>query len=159
MIVDLVIVVLLLISLIGGYKKGLVSSLLGLVGYLIGGVVGLVVAKELTRDWEGFTTTILALVVAIFLVAQIGQLIARSIGKGFRSLIGPLKIFDGALGALFGLGKALVAVYLLASLLLLTPWQAPANAISESQIFSEMSVRVPDSIDQIFNEIKSRLSS
>ena len=159
MIVDLIIVVLLLISLIGGYKKGLVSSLLGLVGYLIGGIVGLVVAKELTRDWEGFTTTILALVVAIFLGAQIGQLIARSIGKGFRSLIGPLKIFDGTLGALFGLGKALVAVYLLAFLLLLTPWQAPASAISESKIFSEMSARVPDSVDGIFDEIKSRLSS
>lgn len=159
MIVDLVIVVLLLVSLIGGYKKGLVPSLLGLAGYLIGGVAGLILAKELTRDWAGFTKTILTLVVAIFLGAQLGQLLARSVGKGFRSLMGPLKIIDGVLGALFGLGKALVAVYLLASLLLLTPWDLAQDALANSQIFNEMSARSPDFVDGIFNEIKSRLRS
>ena len=159
MIVDLLISIFCLVAIITGYKNGFIPSILALVGYLAGGLAGLYIAKELSSDWQGVPKTIGLFLIAIFLGAKIGEKLLRGIGKGFRSLIGPLKLFDGLLGAVLGALKAIVFVYFFYSVLLLTPWERLTDEISKSQMWNELSTRAPGALAEVFEEVKSRLDS
>jgi len=157
MIVDLICSAFLAMALISGFRTGFIPSVFSLIGYLGGGLAGLIVAKRLTEDWSGIPSTILFLVVAIFLGAQIGQWLARRIGRGFRSLIGPLKAIDGFLGAIFTLARALLAIYFLVSLISLTGWGQGLEVIADSRIVEEIDQRVPSALSQLFDELQNQL--
>lgn len=158
MIIDIFLIGFLLFALISGFKNGFIPAVLGLIGYLAGGVAGLLVAKRITDDWQGLLTTLIVLVISIFSSALIGQKVARAIGRGFRSLIGPLKVFDGLLGALFTVAKALIFIYFLVSIISISRWESALSIIDESRVIEEISLRVPDSVSKIFEEIKEQVS-
>ncbi|MBM3744095.1 MAG: CvpA family protein [Actinobacteria bacterium] len=157
MIVDLICSAFLAMALISGFRTGFIPSVFSLIGYFGGGLAGLIVAKRLTDDWNGIPSIILFLVVAIFLGAQIGQWLTRRIGRGFRTLIGPLKAIDGFLGAILTLARALLAIYFLVSLISLTGWGQGLEVIADSRIVDEINQRVPSALSQLFDELRNQL--
>jgi len=157
-IVDLILLAILSIAVVSGFKNGLIPSLFSLVGYLGGGIAGLLIAKQIASESRGFATTILLLIVTIFVGAQIGQRVAKGIGKGVRSFLGPLKIFDGLLGAIFTLIRALVVIYFLVSVISLAKWDMGLEAIEDSRIVKEITQRAPGSLSNLFVEVKDLVS-
>lgn len=157
MIIDLLLLALLFVALIRGFKTGFIPSVLALLGYLGGGIIGLLVAKEISGDWTGITSRIILFVAVIFVAAQVGQRLARTVGRGFRSLIGPLKIFDGLLGAFFASLKMLLVFYFLFSIISITEWKTGLSFLESSRVAHEVSIRVPESLTRVFTEIKGQI--
>ena len=158
MIVDLILLAILSIAFVSGFKNGLIPSFFSLVGYLGGGIAGLLIAKQIASESQGFATAILLLIVAIFVGAYIGQRVSKAIGKGVRSFLGPLKVFDGLLGAIFTLIRALVVIYFVVSVISLAKWDMGLEAIEDSRIVVEITQRAPGSLSNLFVEVKDLVS-
>jgi len=73
MIVDLVLACLVIFTIAQGFNRGLVPTLFAILGYLGGGILGLLLARELSEDWNGLIS-----VIGLYLFA-IGYSKARSL--------------------------------------------------------------------------------
>ncbi|WP_242908450.1 MarP family serine protease [Actinomadura terrae] len=87
-VLDLILLVLVVLFGVSGYRQGFIVSLLSFVGFVGGGVVGVLVAPpiaEATVD-GGAQQALLAIVIA-FLAATLGQLVASSLGAVLRNRV------------------------------------------------------------------------
>lgn len=109
---DLFLVAAVVVVGIGGYRQGLVVDALSLLGLILGGVVGLLVAPRLARAIvEGNAQGLVALGVGLVL-AILGQLVGTTVGTSLRQKITwkPARQVDSAVGAVVAsLGVLLVA--------------------------------------------------
>ena len=101
MILDLILTGLIIFAIAQGFNRGLLPTLFALIGYLGGGVIGLLAAKELSSDWSGVVSIVGFYLVAIFAGSQLGSWLMAKVGSGLRKrlLLGPLKFLDSVLGA------------------------------------------------------------
>jgi len=155
MLVDLVIIAIVLIFTVQGWRNGLIASLFGLVGYFGGGVGGLIVAKEITGQWEGAWSLIGTYLLLIFLGANLGQLIAKKIGTGFRNLLSPIKGIDALFGSALGLVKALVILYFAISLVNIAPDGQIVDQVKASQISQKIISQGPPT--EIIKELRKQI--
>lgn len=153
MIIDLLVIALFLILVARGFSSGFVPTLLGLIGYVGGGFVGLLVAKEVAADWEGFWSVAGLYLLAIILGAKLGQMIARSLGKGFRGIFGPFKFVDSLLGGVLGGAKAIVLIAVSLYFLSALPQEAIESEIRESQVNRYLKDRAPGFIEDAFESL------
>lgn len=156
MLVDLIIVVTLLFAAVIGYRNGLIRTLFKLIGFVLGGVLGIYFALKFSHNWSldikriGFV--ILAIVIGGFLCSALGGWLA----KGLRATIlrGPLALLDSIAGTLLELARAIVALYLIATVLLWSPWQPAQNQIADSQILSKIQPYLPALLTQANSWVK-----
>lgn len=153
MIIDILLFAFLIFSAVSGFRNGFIPSLLSLIGYFGGGVAGLFVAKEIAANWQSLPSVILLLIVAIFIGAQIGRMLAKGLGRGLRSLMGPLKVFDGLLGAIVTFARALLLIYFLVFVVSLTSWDMGTDAAEDSLIVAQINQRVPSSLAKLLDEV------
>jgi uncharacterized membrane protein required for colicin V production len=154
MIIDLVASALFLILVAKGFSAGLIPTLLGLVGYVSGGFAGLLIAKEVTEDWEGLWSAIGLHLLAIMLGVKLGQVIARSLGRGIRGVFGPFKFLDSLFGGFLGGVKAVVLISVSLYFLDSFPNQSIARELQESQVDQYLKERAPDLLDESFARLK-----
>ena len=152
MIVDLTVGILLLLFLRTGFRSGFIPSLLALVGYVIGGFLGLLVAKEFTTDWTGLWSVVGMHILLIFIGAKVGQTILRSLGKGVRGFVGPLKIVDSLLGAVFSLGQGVLLVFIGLQIFSVFGNEAIEGELQESSIVEYLDQYTPEIVNQAFSK-------
>ena len=58
MILDIALVVIALIAIATGYNKGALATLLSILGYFGGGVLGFAIANWYSAEWKGLTAII-----------------------------------------------------------------------------------------------------
>jgi uncharacterized membrane protein required for colicin V production len=159
---DLVVAAILLFTAFVGFKNGLIQSLFKTIGYIAGGVLGLVIALEVVKDWSSPFVKVGIAIVLIFVTASIGQYLLGKIGAAFHKLVlfGPFKLIDSLLGAALSILRAAVLIYLSAILLIASPWDwADSNiATSKSYIYVEKNLPklITDyqpKVEEIFKQI------
>lgn len=124
-IVDWIAIVIVLVSALGGFRRGLVLSAFSLVGLAAGAYVGSRVAPHLlhggaTSKWTPVAGLVGALLGAMLL--QFAALFAGSFVRGGMRLT-PLRLLDSAGGLLLGAAVGLAIVWVGASVALLSPVQ------------------------------------
>ena len=159
---DLVNAVALVIALISGFKNGLLQSIFKTVGYIAGGVVGVAIAVEVMSKWSSTLAKAGGTIILILLLATAGEFILGKIGLGFRKalLIAPLKFLDSLLGALLSIARTAFIAYLLAVILVATPWSFGDKYIATSKFYTYTDSHLPKVItdlktqaDKLFKEI------
>ena len=145
MLVDLALALLALGAIIRGFRAGFLATIFRTIGYIVGGVAGLYLALELVADWSSLIKQIAAVLVAIFLAAQVGLLIFGKVAKFFRTRIlwKPLKAIDSLAGVALELTKVAVISYLVLTTLLWAPATKVKTEIAESQIFAQLNSHLP----------------
>ncbi len=111
---DWVVIGFVVITALGGYKRGLIGTVLSLLGLVVGAVVGARVAPHLLSTNTRYSA--LVGLVGAFVGIAVFQLIASMIGKTIRTglhLLPPLRLLDSlggaAVGALWGFALVWVA--------------------------------------------------
>jgi uncharacterized membrane protein required for colicin V production len=159
---DLIVAAILLFTALVGYKNGLIQSLFKTIGYIAGGVLGLVIALEVVKDWSSPFAKVGMGIVLIFFIANIGQYLLGKIGAAFHKLvlIGPFKLIDTLLGAFLSILRAAVLIYLSAILLIASPWGWPDSNIATSKFYNYVEKNLPKLItdyqprvEEIFKQI------
>ena len=159
---DLINAVALVIAGISGFKNGLLQSIFKTIGYIAGGVVGVAIAVEVMSKWSSSLAKAGGAIILILLLATAGEFILGKIGLGFRKalLIAPLKFIDSLLGALLSIARTAFIAYLLAIILVATPWSFGDKYIATSKFYTYTDSHLPKVIidlktqaDKLFKEI------
>ena len=142
---DLTVLVIAALTALSGFKNGLLQSVFKTVGYIAGGVLGLAIALEVVKNWQSNFAKIGAALVLIFLLAGIGEYLLGKIGLGIHKkiLFGPFKFIDSLLGAALSLIRTVVVIYLLAILLIASPWSWANKNIQWSKFYTTIDKKLP----------------
>lgn len=121
--IDIVIIIYLILSIIGGAMQGLIRSVLSLLGLIIGVVLAANFYQNLATIFGFIHNGTVARVIAFVLIVGVVVIIAAIVGAALRSVIKAIHLgwVDGLGGAVFGLAMgAISAGALLAVIVKLT---------------------------------------
>ena len=159
---DLIIAIVFITTGLIGFKNGLLQSIFKTIGYILGGVVGVAIAVEVMSKWSSTLAKAGGAIILILLLATIGEFILGKIGLGFRKalLIAPLKLIDSLLGVLLSTARTAFIAYLLAVILVATPWSFGDKYIANSKFYTYTDSHLPKVItdlktqtDKLFKEL------
>jgi S1-C subfamily serine protease len=149
-VLDLGLLVLIALFAISGYRQGFVVGLLSFVGFVGGGVLGVVIAPPLVKSVvEGQAQQALLAIVVAFLAATFGQLIASSAGAVLRNRVtgDNARAVDAAGGAIVSVLSLLLVVWFI-GLVLLNPtnyvWLN--RQVNESAVLKGVNDAMPSAI-------------
>ena len=156
MIIDILLALMALGAIKRGYTTGFLATIFRTLGYIIGGVAGLYFSLQLVASWDSLLKQIIAVLVAIFLGAQLGLLVFGKFAKFFhaRLLWKPLKAIDSLAGVALELIRVVVIGYLVLTTLLWSPWSPVKTQINESQIYAQLDEHLPN----LVTDLKDRAS-
>ncbi len=139
-----------------GYRAGFVSSILAAIGFIGGGVGALLLVLKVVNGWHGVLGKFGVILAAIFMGASLGEWVMRKLGSFFHKkiLFGPFRWADSLLGAAFSLLRTVVITYVIAAVLLATPWAWAHQAIPGSAIYKEMKKLAPSAITEVTKQVK-----
>jgi uncharacterized membrane protein required for colicin V production len=151
MFVDIALALLALGAIKRGYSTGFLATVFRTLGYIIGGVGGLYYSLQLVASWDSLINQVVAVLVAIFLGAQVGLFVFGKAAKFFhaRLLWKPLKAIDSLAGVALELGRVVVIAYLVLTTLLWSPWSPVKTQINESQLYAQLDERLPSVITDL----------
>ena len=159
---DLIIILVLIITSVGGFKNGLLQSIFKTVGYIAGGVIGVAIAVEVMSKWSNTLAKAGGAIILILLLATAGEFILGKIGLGFRKalLIAPLKLIDSIAGGLLAILRTTFIAYILAVILIATPWSLGDKYIKPSKFYTYTDSHLPKvitdiklQVDKLFKEL------
>jgi uncharacterized membrane protein required for colicin V production len=159
---DLIIAIAFISTGFTGFKNGMLQSIFKTIGYIAGGVVGVAIAVEVMSKWSNTLAKAGGAIILILLLAIIGEFIFGKVGLGFRKtlLIAPLKFIDSLLGALLSITRIAFITYLLAVILVATPWSFGDKYIKPSKFYTYTDSHLPKVItdlkiqaDKLFKEL------
>ncbi|MET8808801.1 MarP family serine protease [Streptomyces sp. NPDC004546] len=158
---DLVLVLVMLVYAVSGYRRGLVAGCVSLAGFVGGAAVGVWVLPWVTGLVERGTTQATALAVVTVLVpAVVGHELAGRLALRLRGELdrGPLRVLDGIGGAAANAVAVLIVAWVAASVLGAAPSQALNSAIRNSTLLGTVQKAMPDTTPAWFSRATSALA-
>ena len=142
---DLLVLIALLITAYGGFKNGFIQTMFKSIGYIVGGVAGVAIAVAVMSTWSNNLAKAGGAIILILLLATVGEFILEKIGLGFRKvlLISPLKFLNSLLGAALATLRTVFITYLIAVILIATPWSSGDKYIASSQFYTYTDSHLP----------------
>ena len=159
---DLFVLAALLITALGGYRSGLIQTAFKVIGYIIGGVLGVALSVQVLSSYCKVRFKLIVAIILIFLLATIGEFILGKIGSLFRkALFTPhFKRLDSLLGAGLSIARTVFVIYLLSAVLISTPIDIGSGYISDSKFYNYANSHLPNVItdlkvkaEQLLNQV------
>lgn len=139
-----------------GYRQGFVVGVLAFVGFIAGGVGGLLLAPMLVQGLSaGLGQSALAIAV-VLLSATLGQLALAWFGSVLRNRLTwrPARLLDAGLGALVSVLAMLLVAWFLASSLRPGPVPTLSRQISDSSVITAVDRFVPEQASTLFSSFR-----
>ena len=148
---DLLVLIALLITAYGGFKNGFIQTVFKSIGYVAGGVAGVAIAVDVMSTWSNDVVKAAGAIILILLLATVGEFVLGKIGLGFRKvlLISPLKFLDSLLGAALAALRIVFITYLIAVILIATPWSIVDKHIAISQFYTYTDSHLPKVVTEL----------
>ena len=148
---DLLVFIALLITAFSGFKNGFIQTVFKSIGYIAGGVAGVAIAAEVMSTWSNNLVKAAGAIILILLLATVGEFILGKIGLGFRKVlfISPLKFLDSLLGAALATLRTVFITYLIAVILISTPWSIGDKHIASSQFYTYTDSHLPKVVTEL----------
>jgi len=144
-----------------GYRQGFVVGVLAFVGFLGGGVIGLLIAPVVVQGLNAGLFQSLVAIAVVLVMATIGQVALAWLGGMVRDRITwqPARIVDAGLGALVSVIAMLLVSWFLASSLRPGPVPTLSRQISDSRIITAVDRVMPDSAHTLFSSFRRILDN
>lgn len=128
-----------------------------MIGFVGGGLLGLSVALHLIKNWGGVVGHLFLIIAVVSIGSALGERILKGFAKFFHGkiLFGPFKWLDSLLGAAFSIIRTAILVYIMAMLLLATPWTWAQRNIPTSKSYQYVQKAMPGIVKNVTNEIKA----
>lgn len=161
MLIDAILILTAFGAVISGYRRGFLQSLFSTIGYIGGGILGLVLGLDFTSKVHSTLNRFLLLFFAILIFAEIGRRLLGMLATFFRArlLWAPLRFLDSIAGVALELVRVTIFAYLLIAVALWSPWSFAKDAIADSKIYPQMKKEMPHALDQLRVEIEKKLGT
>ena len=159
--VDVILVVLMLLFAISGYRQGFVIGALSLGGFFSGVLIGLQLGPLLARQFEDGTVRLVVALAVILTLAVLGQTLAGWLGTNLRRgiLSKPVQHVDDAGGAVISVVALLLAAWLVAVPLGSTPFPAVNREFRSSAILSGINGLMPEEAQTLSSALRDTLDT
>lgn len=160
---DLGLLLLLLLYAASGYRQGVVVSVLSLAGFLGGGAVAMWLLPYALRQWPWLQSEQLrrsiVVIVAVFVLASIGQSVAVALGQRIRSVVRwkSARVVDSLLGMVVVVVATAVLVWFVAGAVRGGAPPSVAKAIGESRVLRGIDDVVPPGTSRLFASFREAL--
>jgi S1-C subfamily serine protease len=160
-VVDGILILLMLVFAISGYRQGFVIGALSFGGFFSGVLIGLQVGPLIADQFQDSTARLVVSLVAIFALAVLGQTLAGWLGTHLRRAISsqPLQRLDDAGGAVISLVAVLLVASLIAVPLGSTPFPGLNREVRSSAILGGVSNLLPDEADALSSALRDTLDT
>jgi S1-C subfamily serine protease len=160
-VVDGVLILLMLIFAISGYRQGFVIGALSFGGFFSGVLIGLQVGPLIADRFTDSTARLVVSLVAIFALAVLGQTLAGWLGTHVRRAISskPLQRADDAGGALISLVAVLLVAWLIAVPLGSTPFPGLNREVRSSAILGAINSVMPEQAQALSSALRDTLDT
>jgi S1-C subfamily serine protease len=154
--VDVVLVVGLLLAAVTGYRQGLIAGALGLVGFLLGGALGMVLAPAVVASWTNPAAQAVATLVGVVLCAAAGQLALGAVGSWARDSVAwrPARVADAAFGSMLSVVGVLVLAWFLALALVAGSTSSLVGSVRDSRILGAVDTVMPEGARGLFTDLR-----
>jgi S1-C subfamily serine protease len=152
---DLLLLALVVLSAISGYRQGFVVGILSFVGLLGGAVVGAQIAPSIARHFTG-TLQPFAGVAVVFALASIGRIGAGALGAILRRRLKwePARTVDSVGGAVVSGLAVLLIGWFIGSSLVQAPFPAVARQVDGSRVLTAVDRQVPTPVRTWFADFR-----
>ncbi|MBU2663303.1 MarP family serine protease [Actinoplanes bogorensis] len=159
--VDGILILLMLVFAISGYRQGFVIGALSFGGFFSGVLIGLQVGPLIADRFTDPTARLVVSLVTIFALAVLGQTLAGWLGTHLRRAIQsrPLQRLDDAGGAAISLVAVLLVAWLIAVPLGSTPFPALNKEVRESAILGGINSVMPDQAQALSSALRDTLDT
>jgi len=161
-VLDLILIALAAAFAVAGYRQGFIVGILSFVGFLGGAAIGATFAPELARSLvQGTTQQALVAIVAVFVAAMIGQLLASAVGAALRSRVNwrPATLLDSVAGAAVSVLSVLLIAWLIGSAVVNAPFAMVTNQVNRSAVLRGVDGVMPSAARTMFSDFRSLLAS
>lgn len=160
MIVDIVLGVILLGALFGGWRQGALSSVLSTVGVIIGLVFGALAAPYVMSYTESTAFRFLLAISTVLLLIGIGNMVGAYVGGNLRQAMRTKKIqrVDSAIGSVFQVLATLLVMWLIAIPLATATSGNFAKGLRSSAILAGVDRYIPRQLHSLPNSISAMLN-
>ncbi|GIE34179.1 serine protease [Actinoplanes italicus] len=159
--VDILLIVVMVLFAISGYRQGFVIGALSLGGFFSGVLIGLQLGPLLARQFENGTVRLVVALGVILVLAVLGQTLAGWLGTNLRQVIEsrPVQYLDDAGGALVSVVAVLFAAWLVAVPFGSTPFPAINAAVRDSAILGGVTELVPEEVRSLSSGLRDTLDT
>jgi S1-C subfamily serine protease len=160
-VVDGILILLMLVFAISGYRQGFVIGALSFGGFFSGVLIGLQVGPLIAERFADPTARLVVSLAAIFALAVLGQTLAGWLGTHLRRAISsrPLQRLDDAGGALVSLIAVLLVSSLIAEPLGSTPFEGLNSAVRNSSILRGINNVMPEEAQALSKALRNTLDT
>lgn len=158
---DLVLVLVVLVYAVSGYRRGLVAGCVSLAGFVGGAAVGVwMLPWGMDLVQRGSAQATVLAVATVLVPAVVGHALAGRLALRLRGELdrGPLRVADGLGGAAANSVAVLVVAWVAASVLGAAPSQGLASAIRNSAVLGAVQEAMPDTTPAWFSRATSALT-
>ncbi|KJE24425.1 Trypsin-like peptidase domain/Colicin V production protein [Frankia torreyi] len=155
-VLDVVLLVLVVLFAVSGYRQGFLVGALSFVGFLGGGVLGAKIAKPFTEliGQQGHGALVGLLVVLGLALA--GQVAGTAIAVALRDRLTwrPGRAVDAAAGAVLSGVSVLLVAWLLANAVERSPFESLARSVHDSHVLAAVDAGMPDGVRETFADLR-----
>ncbi|MBQ0891944.1 MarP family serine protease [Micromonospora sp. U56] len=160
-VVDLVLLLLMLVFAISGYRQGFAIGALSLSGFFLGALLGLQVGPIFARQFVDSGTRVLISLVAIFGLAVLGQALAGWLGSHLRRTItnDVAKRADDIGGAFVSLFAVMLVAWLVAVPLASSPLPWLSASVKNSALLTVVDRVLPDRAQELSTALRDTVDT
>jgi uncharacterized membrane protein required for colicin V production len=158
---DAILILLMLIFAISGYRQGFVIGALSIAGFFSGALIGLQLGPLIANQFADSGIRLAVSLVAIFALAVLGQTLAGWFGTRLRRAIAsrPLQRIDDAGGAVVSVVALLLVAWLIAVPLSVSPFPGLNREVRSSAILTGINGLMPDQAKALSEGLKQTLDT
>ena len=159
MIVDIVVVLLVIVYAVNGYKNGALVGLFSLVGLAGGAYGGAQLAQVLAERFNSTSTRVIVALLSVVLCAVIGQLLLLRIGVALRNRVRSqdLRRVDQLGGGLLGVVAVLVVAWMVAVPLANSTIPQVNAQVRESRIVRGVNAAMPGQVQDTYRALRTAI--
>ncbi|WP_153040551.1 MarP family serine protease [Actinoplanes sp. TFC3] len=161
LVVDAILIVLMVVFAISGYRQGFVIGALSFAGFFSGLLIGLQVGPLIANKFASSTTRLVVALVVIFALAVLGQTLAGWLGTKVRRAIDsrPLQRLDDAGGAVVSVIAVLLVAWLIAVPLGSTPFPDINRQVRSSAVLNGIDSVMPAQAQALSSSLRESLNT
>jgi S1-C subfamily serine protease len=158
--IDIVLLIVMAWYAISGYRQGLVVGALSLGGFLGGALLAMYLVPVVTQNLQPGLQRSFIVLVAVLLLAWLGQLIGAMVGAKVREQLTfrPVQIVDQLLGALAGLISVALVLWFVGGALRASPSPTVARAVASSRVLSAVDGVIPSQLTTLANSFRDAVA-
>ena len=161
-VLDVILLVLVVLFGVSGYRQGFIVSLLSFAGFVGGGVIGVLIAPPIAESAvDGAAQQALLAIVIAFLAATLGQLIASSLGAVLRNRVTGMnaRTADAVGGTFVSALSLLIVAWFFGSLVANSEFKPVRTQVKGSSIISGINDVMPQQAQTWFTSFQGFVKS